>query len=73
MEYIDSADLFILCWSKHAAESEYVTKERHRAMQHAYPQLSKKEATLKICPICIPPQAELPEDMIKIYNFSKLE
>jgi hypothetical protein len=42
-------------------------------MQHAYPQLSKKEATLKICPICIPPQAELPEDMIKIYNFSKLE
>lgn len=73
MEYIDSADLFILCWSKHAAESEYVTKERHRAMQHAYPQISRDKATLKICPICIPPQAELPEDMIKIYNFSKLE
>jgi hypothetical protein len=72
MEYIDSADLFVLCWSEHAAESEYVTKERHRAMQHAYPQISRDKATLKICPISIPPEAELPADMIKIYNFGKL-
>lgn len=72
MEYIDSADLFVLCWSENAAKSEYVTKERQRAMQHAYPQISIDEATLKICPICIPPEAELPADMIKIYNFGKL-
>jgi hypothetical protein len=46
--FIDTADLFILCWSKNAAESEYVGKERHRAMQHAYPFRSLCDATLKI-------------------------
>lgn len=68
-DYIDSADLFILCWSENAAQSDYVAKERRRALLRAYPQLSHKEATLKICPISIEPRAELPSDMKEIYNF----
>jgi len=68
-EYIDSSDLFILCWSKNAAISQYVAKEKGRALLRAYPQLNIKDATLKICPISIEPRAELPDDMNKIYNF----
>ena len=30
-DYINSADLFILCWSENAAQSEYVKKERIQA------------------------------------------
>lgn len=71
-EYIDSADLFILCWSANAANSEYVGKERRRAMLRAYPQLSHRDATLKIYPISIEPRAELPKDMIDIYNFEEV-
>lgn len=68
-DYIDSSDLFVLCWSKNAAGSDYVAKEKGRAMLRAYPQLSQKEATLKICPISIEPRADLPNDMKEIYNF----
>lgn len=68
-DYIDSSDLFILCWSRNAAASDYVTKERQRALLHAYPHLSRKDATLKICPISIEPRAELPDDMKDVYNF----
>lgn len=68
-DYIDSSDLFILCWSKNAQQSSYVAKEKNRAMLRAYPQLDKKEATLKICPVSIEPHAELPDDMKGIYNF----
>lgn len=71
-EYIDSADLFILCWSANAANSEYVRKERRRAMLRAYPQLSHHEATLKIYPISIEPRTELPQDMAGIYNFEEV-
>lgn len=71
-EYIDSADLFILCWSANAANSEYVGKERKRAMLRAYPQLSHRDATLKIYPISIEPRAELPKDMVDIYNFEEV-
>lgn len=67
--FIDSSDLFVLCWSENAAKSEYVAKEKARALQRAYPQLSHKEAKLRICPISIKPRAKLPEDMINIYNF----
>lgn len=28
-DYIDNADLFILCWSKNAANSDYVSKEKN--------------------------------------------
>lgn len=68
-DYIDSSDLFVLCWSKNAAVSEYVAKEKGRALLRAYPQLSQRDATLKICPISIEPRAELPEDMKEVYNF----
>lgn len=68
-EYIDTSDLFILCWSKNAAQSDYVAKEKGRALLRAYPQLSCKDATLKIYPISIKPRAELPDDMKEVYNF----
>jgi len=68
-DYIDSSDLFVLCWSKNAAASDYVAKEKGRALLLAYPQRSLKEATLKICPISIEPRADLPSDMKEVYNF----
>ncbi len=70
--YIDSSDLFILCWSKNAEQSNYVKREKDRAMKHAYPQLSLQEATLKIYPLSIDPKTELPSDMIETYNFGEL-
>jgi len=68
-DYIDSSDLFVLCWSKNAAASDYVAKEKSRALLRAYPQLSQRDATLKICPISIEPRADLPSDMKEVYNF----
>ena len=68
-DYIDSSDLFVLCWSKNAAVSYYVAKEKGRALLRAYPQLSQRDATLKICPISIEPRADLPNDMKEVYNF----
>ena len=68
-DYIDSSDLFVLCWSKNAALSDYVAKEKGRALLRAYPQLSQRDATLKICPISIEPRADLPSDMKEVYNF----
>ena len=68
-DYIDSSDLFVLCWSKNAAVSDYVAKEKGRALLRAYPQLSQRDATLKICPISIEPRADLPSDMKGVYNF----
>lgn len=67
-DFIDRADLFLLCWSKNAERSEYVTKELCRAMSHAYPQKSREEATLKIYPISIEPHAPYPSVIQKIYN-----
>lgn len=72
MDYIDSADLFILFWSKNAEESDYVKKEIKRALQRAYPQLSMTEAKLKICPFSIEPRTELPAEMKDIYNFEEI-
>ena len=68
-DYIDSSDLFVLCWSKNAAASDYVAKEKGRALLRAYPHLSQRDATLKIYPISIEPRADLPSDMKKVYNF----
>ncbi len=68
-DYIDSSDLFVLCWSKNAAASDYVAREKGRALLRAYPQLSQRDATLKICPISIEPRADLPSDMKEVYNF----
>lgn len=71
-QYIDSSDLFILCWSKNAAESEYVTLERRQALALAYPQVDPEKATLTIHPISIKPHAEYPEDMATVYNFEEV-
>ena len=71
-DYINSADLFILCWSKNAAESDYVTLERHQALALAYPQVDMEQATLTIHPISIEPHAEYPEDMNAVYNFEEI-
>lgn len=68
-EYIDTSDLFILCWSKNAAQSNYVAKEKAHALLRAYPQLSRQNAKLKIYPISIEPRAELPGDMSEVYHF----
>lgn len=71
-DYIDSSDLFVLCWSKNAESSEYVAKEKGYALQRAYPQKTYETATLKICPFSIEPRAELPNDMKGIYNFEEI-
>lgn len=71
-EYIDSADLFSLCWSKNAAESDYVTLERQQALALAYPQVDMEKATITIHPISIEPRAEYPADMNEMYNFEEV-
>lgn len=71
--YIDISDLFILCWSKNAAYSEYVSKERSYAMSKAYPQQNLLNASIKIYPISISPRAEIPQDMKDIYHFEIME
>ena len=71
-EYINSADLFILCWSKNAAESDYVTLERRQALELAYPQVDMEKATITIHPISIEPHADYPIDMKEVYNFEEM-
>ena len=71
-EYINSADLFILCWSKNAAESDYVTFERRQALELAYPQVDMEKATITIHPISIEPHADYPSDMKEVYNFEEM-
>ena len=69
-DYIDSADLFVLCWSENASKSEYVQKERLQAMRRAFPQIKpEKAAKLRIYPMSIEPHAELPSDMKEYYHF----
>ena len=67
-EYINSADLFILCWSKNAAES----LERRQALELAYPQVDMEKATITIHPISIEPHADYPSDMKEVYNFEEI-
>lgn len=69
LEYIDKSDLFILCWSKNAADSEYVSREIERALQHAYPQVCMENATIKIYPLNIEPYADLPDNILKVYHY----
>ena len=71
-EYINSADLFILCWSKNAAESDYVQLERQQALALAFPQKDMQQATLSIHPISIEPHADYPIDMKEVYNFEEM-
>ena len=72
-DYINSADLFILCWSENASKSEYVQKERMQALERAYPQVRpEKAAKLRIYPMSIEPRAELPSDMKNYYHFGEI-
>ena len=72
-DYINSADLFILCWSKNAAESDYVQKERHQALERAFPKVKPEMAAkLRIYPMSIEPRTELPDDMKDDYHFGTL-
>ena len=72
-EYINSADLFILCWSENASKSEYVQKERLQALERAFPQVQPENtAKLRIYPMNIEPRAELPNDMKNYYHFEEI-
>jgi len=72
-DYINSADLFILCWSENASKSEYVQKERLQALERAFPQVKPEhEAKLRIYPMSIEPRAELPSDMKENYHFGEM-
>ena len=72
-DYINSADLFILCWSENASKSEYVRKERLQALERAFPQVKpEQEAKLRIYPMSIEPRAELPGDMKDNYHFGEM-
>lgn len=68
LNYIENADLFVLCWSKHAAESEWVKIEREYAMHL----ISEGKSTLSIYPLSLRPEAQLPLDMSEKYNFGIL-
>ena len=71
--YINSADLFVLCWSENASQSEYVKKEYMQALERAYPQIKPQEdAKLSIYPMSIEPRAELPEVMKDNYHFGEI-
>lgn len=72
-DYINSSDLFILCWSENAAKSDYVEKELKQALSLAFPQIKPKEkAQLTIHPLLLDSNAELPENMKHIYNFESI-
>ena len=72
-DYINSADLFILCWSENASNSDYVRKERLQALERAFPQVRPEQAAkLRIYPMSIEPHAELPSDMKNYYHFGEI-
>lgn len=68
LQYIDKADLFVLCWSKNAAESEWVQIER----KHALELIKRGKTNLVIYPLSMSPEAPLPLDMSDKYNFGTL-
>lgn len=68
LNYIENADLFVLCWSKNAAESEWVQIER----EHALRLIHDGKTSLSIYPLCLRPEAPLPLDMSDKYNFGTL-
>jgi len=64
-DYIDNCDLFILCWSKNAEGSEWVKKERTRAISAAL----EEPPRIRLYPISILPHAAPPQDMIESFHF----
>lgn len=72
-DYINSADLFVLCWSENASKSEYVEKERKQALERAFPKVKPQQAAkLSIYPMSIEPGVELPADMKEYYHFGEI-
>ncbi len=72
-DYINSADLFVLCWSENASQSEYVKKEYTQALGRVNPQVkSQNDASISIYPISIEPRAELPAEMKNYYHFGEV-
>ena len=71
-QYIDSSDLFILCWSKNTAESKWVSKEINRALLRVYPHVSQEEESLRIYPISLKPYADLPKNITTVHNYGKI-
>lgn len=71
-DYIENADLFVLCWSENAKNSDYVQLEKADAMKRACPDGNPDNATLALYPLDIEPHAELPEDMNKFFNFGRI-
>ena len=65
--FIDNTDLFILCWSQNAKESEWVHKEYSHALQVIKKQGKRKN--MRFYPISISPYADLPEDISQSYTF----
>lgn len=70
--FIDSADKFILFWSDHAANSEYVRKEYLYAYKLAYPQKKKEESQIVFRTLIIEPYAAPPEELSSIYHFERI-
>ncbi len=71
--FINTSDLFILCWSANASKSEYVRKELSQALNLAYPKIQPRgKARLTIRPISIDPRADPPDEMKDIYNFEEI-
>lgn len=68
LNYINNADLFVLCWSKNAAVSEWVQIER----KHALSIIRNGKTSLSIYPLSLKPEAPLPSDMSDKYNFGIL-
>ncbi len=68
LNYINNADLFVLCWSKNAAESEWVRIER----EHALSLIREPDSKSSIYPLNLKPEAPLPLDMSDKYNFGTL-
>lgn len=68
LNFIEQADLFVLCWSRNAAESKWVQIER----EYALSLIREGRASLSIYPLSLRPEAPLPLDMSDKYNFGSL-
>ena len=68
LHYIENADLFVLCWSKNAAQSEWVQIERKYALHL----LEEGKASLALYPLSIAPEAPLPADLADKFSFGSL-
>lgn len=70
--YIEKADLFILCWSKNASQSDYVKKEIDDALRRAYPIKQYDENRLTIYPLMIEPRESLPNTLSEYYHYGEV-